>query len=135
MFQRLAEMQYSSFHGTLSCGKLNSSIVLSPTPQPYTVPGEIDNKKRIAQTIEICGFLDVSDVGSPMVLSRHLVLPFGKGLSICMFPHLSLIYFKIYLFQMHLKLELRWNWQIQMKKVLLGMKAGHLHFVFCCTVH
>lgn len=84
MFQRLAEMQYSAFHGTLSCGKLTSSIVLSPTPQPYAVPGEIDPvKKRIAQTIEICGFLDVGDIGSPMVLSRHLVLPFGKGLEPC----------------------------------------------------
>lgn len=79
MFQRLAETQYSSFHGTLSCGKLTSSIVLSPTPQPHAIPGDLDNKIRIAQTIEICGFLDVGDIGSPMVLSRHLVLPFGKG--------------------------------------------------------
>ncbi|XP_059487646.1 integrator complex subunit 14 [Neocloeon triangulifer] len=81
LFQRLAESQYTSFHGTLSCGKLSSSIVLSPTPQPFCTTGEVESRKRISQNIEICGFLDVGDIGSPMVFSRHLVLPFGKDLS------------------------------------------------------
>ncbi|CAB3385064.1 Hypothetical predicted protein, partial [Cloeon dipterum] len=76
MFQKLAEIQYTSFQGTLSCGKLKSNIVLSPAPQPLKV--DKDNRRRISQNIEICGFISVCDVGSPMALSRHLVLPFGK---------------------------------------------------------
>ena len=29
----------------------------------------------IGSTLEICGFLDIADVASPPILSRHLVLP------------------------------------------------------------
>lgn len=29
----------------------------------------------ISQTITVCGFLNLSDIGSPMSMSRHLVLP------------------------------------------------------------
>ncbi|KAF4526527.1 hypothetical protein B566_EDAN005894 [Ephemera danica] len=80
MFQRLAETQFSSFQGTLTCGNLSSSIVLSPIPQPYSNPLEVDSPKRsISPILEVCGFLDVADVGSPMVVSRHLVLPVYTG--------------------------------------------------------
>jgi hypothetical protein len=36
-------------------------------------------KRSISDTIEVCGFIDVADVGSPMAISRHLVLPHPTG--------------------------------------------------------
>ncbi|XP_011144333.1 integrator complex subunit 14 isoform X2 [Harpegnathos saltator] len=76
-FQKLAETNYVSFQGYLKCGHLGSRISLSPPPMPYTkktdfelVPGLV-----ISNTIEICGFISVGDVGSPSAVSRHLVLP------------------------------------------------------------
>ncbi|KAH0546122.1 integrator complex subunit 14 [Cotesia glomerata] len=76
-FQKLAETNYVSFQGYLKCGNLGSRIHLSPAPMSYTkrtdfelVPG-----MTISKTIEICGFISVSDVGSPNSISRHLVLP------------------------------------------------------------
>jgi hypothetical protein len=36
-------------------------------------------KRSISDTIEVCGFIDVADVGSPMAISRHLVLPNPTG--------------------------------------------------------
>lgn len=41
--------------------------------QPFT--GGQDGPKMISRTIMVCGFLNLADIGSPMSLSRHLILP------------------------------------------------------------
>lgn len=45
--------------------------------QPYTkkTDFELISGLVISNTIEICGFISVGDVGSPSAISRHLVLP------------------------------------------------------------
>jgi hypothetical protein len=46
-------------------------------------------KRSISDTIEVCGFIDVADVGSPMAISRHLVLPHPTGKVEGMFIQIS----------------------------------------------
>lgn len=41
--------------------------------QPFT--GSQDGPKMISRTITVCGFLNLADIGSPMSLSRHLIMP------------------------------------------------------------
>lgn len=76
-FQKLAETNYVSFQGYLKCGNLGSRILLSPAPMPYTkkTDFELEPGLVISKNIEICGFIQVRDVGSPSSISRHLVLP------------------------------------------------------------
>nr|CAD7575802.1 unnamed protein product [Timema californicum] len=76
MFQKMAETNFAPFVGTLKCGNLESRVVLSPAPQTYYKETDFETVKRaMSSTIEVCGFMDVADVGSPMATSRHLVLP------------------------------------------------------------
>ena len=50
------------------------------TFQPFCKTNDFESVKRsISDTIEVCGFIDVADVGSPMAISRHLVLPHPTG--------------------------------------------------------
>lgn len=44
-------------------------LLLFLSRQPY------DTTKQISRKLEICGFLGLSDIGSPMSVSRHLILP------------------------------------------------------------
>ncbi|XP_033211888.1 integrator complex subunit 14 isoform X2 [Belonocnema kinseyi] len=76
-FKKLAETTYVPFQGYLKCGNVGSRILLSPPPIPYSKKNDFETLTAltIAKTIEICGFLNVADVGSPSAISRHLVLP------------------------------------------------------------
>lgn len=42
--------------------------------QPYTSK-DTDVPRQISRKIEICGFLNLTDIGSPWSISRHIVLP------------------------------------------------------------
>ncbi|KAK5647372.1 hypothetical protein RI129_002264 [Pyrocoelia pectoralis] len=76
MFQKLAEEMYTSFRGTLKCGNLESRIILSPAPIPYIKVTDFDSQTYVlSELIEVCGYIPISDVGSPMAISRHLILP------------------------------------------------------------
>ncbi|CAG9860668.1 unnamed protein product [Phyllotreta striolata] len=76
LFQKLADDMYTTFKGTLKCGNMESKIVLSPAPVPYTQVTDFESTTTIiSDLIEVCGFISVSDVGSPMAVSRHLILP------------------------------------------------------------
>lgn len=44
------------------------------TIQPYTKNGN-ETATLISRQLEICGYLALSDIGSPMSVSRHLILP------------------------------------------------------------
>ncbi|XP_060536568.1 integrator complex subunit 14 [Cylas formicarius] len=76
LFQKLAEDMYTSFKGILKCGNLESKIILSPAPLAYTKITDFSSRTYdISDLIEVCGFISVADVGSPMAVSRHLILP------------------------------------------------------------
>ncbi|KAG5876007.1 hypothetical protein JTB14_002176 [Gonioctena quinquepunctata] len=76
LFQKLAEEMYVMFKGVLKCGNLESKVILSPAPVLYTKVNDFDCQTyNVSELIEVCGFVAVGDVGSPMAVSRHLILP------------------------------------------------------------
>ncbi|XP_055382860.1 integrator complex subunit 14 [Condylostylus longicornis] len=77
MIERVCEANYKPFEAVLKCGgyfRLESPIILWPAPTSYKPPTK-QTSIRISRRIELCGFIGVSDVGSPVSLSRHLILP------------------------------------------------------------
>ncbi|KAL3286676.1 hypothetical protein HHI36_001173 [Cryptolaemus montrouzieri] len=75
VFHKLAEDIYTSFNGTLKCGNLKSRIMLYPAPFNYTRVTDFDSQTySVSEIIEVLGFISVNDIGSPMAVSRHLVL-------------------------------------------------------------
>ncbi|KAK3917692.1 Integrator complex subunit 14 [Frankliniella fusca] len=82
MVRKMAEAEFTSYQGTLRCGCLSSKITLSPHPLPFTHVKDFSTETyRIGDQLDVVGFLDLSDIGSPAAVSRHLVLPMGSGLS------------------------------------------------------
>lgn len=101
LFSKICELHYKPFHTTLTCGHLCSLVMLSPRPVEClveTLKNEFDELKnelstsqassetfvnttnksrlyRLNEEISICGFVPVSDVSSPAVISRHLLVP------------------------------------------------------------
>jgi len=101
LFLRLAEVHYKPYHATLSCGHLSSTVLLSPRPTDCLLgplKNEFDDLKteqslkdeaketyvsainrsrmfKLVEEMSICGFMPISEVASPAVTSRHLVLP------------------------------------------------------------
>lgn len=78
LFHKLAEEMYTSFNAVLKCGNLESNVVLSPLPVHYTKTTDFDCKTySMSKLIEVCGFISVNDISSPMAVGRHLILPVG----------------------------------------------------------
>lgn len=101
MFTRIAELHYKPYHATLACGNLSSMVTISPSPTECLLEplkNEFDDLKneqslkaeaketfvsainrvrlfKLYDEINICGFMPISEVASPAVTSRHLVLP------------------------------------------------------------
>uniref|UniRef100_A0A672T532 Integrator complex subunit 14 n=1 Tax=Sinocyclocheilus grahami TaxID=75366 RepID=A0A672T532_SINGR len=76
MFGKLIDQAYSPFHAVMRCGNLTSDVQVFPRPEPVTIDEEVDPMPRTVQTdLEIVGFIEIGDISSPPVLSRHLVLP------------------------------------------------------------
>ncbi|XP_038072885.1 integrator complex subunit 14-like isoform X2 [Patiria miniata] len=76
MFTALAEEHYSAFHAKLVCGHLSSDVQLFPPPQKLNIMRDFEVvSQTVSSELSICGFLDCSDVCSPPVISRHLMLP------------------------------------------------------------
>ncbi|EMP36011.1 UPF0464 protein C15orf44 like protein [Chelonia mydas] len=76
MFGKLIDLAYTPFHAVLKCGHLTSDVQVFPRPEPFIIDEEIDPiPKAINTDLEIVGFIDIADISSPPVLSRHLVLP------------------------------------------------------------
>lgn len=79
MIEKLCDSNYKPYEAILKCGgyfRLECSVLLWPPPLPYqpaenvkATPITINNK------LEICGYLSLSDIGSPSSLSRHLIIP------------------------------------------------------------
>ncbi|XP_069851256.1 integrator complex subunit 14 isoform X2 [Dipodomys merriami] len=76
MFGKLIDLAYTPFHAVLKCGHLTADVQVFPRPEPFIVDEEIDPIPKVIKTdLEIVGFIDIADISSPPVLSRHLVLP------------------------------------------------------------
>ncbi|KAH1008073.1 hypothetical protein HUJ04_005222 [Dendroctonus ponderosae] len=76
LFQKLADDMYTSFRGILKCGNLASRIILSPAPIGYTHVTDFSVRPyHISDVLDVYGFVPVADIGSPMAISRHLILP------------------------------------------------------------
>ncbi|XP_077989090.1 integrator complex subunit 14-like [Glandiceps talaboti] len=76
MFVKFAESSYSPFYGSLHCGHLKSDIQLAPAPEVYWKQHDFETISReVSSELQVCGFIDVSDICSPPTISRHLVLP------------------------------------------------------------
>ncbi|XP_005187059.1 integrator complex subunit 14 [Musca domestica] len=79
MIEKLCETNYKPYEVLLKCGgyfRLECQVILWPPPLPYQPP---ENDKAtpisLAPKLEICGYLSLSDIGSPSSLSRHLIIP------------------------------------------------------------
>lgn len=87
MCQRICDANYRQFEATLNCGsyfKLETRVLIWPPPLPYK---EVDmagkeSSRTISKNLDICGFISISDIGSPMSISRHLVLPSGNKMDV-----------------------------------------------------
>lgn len=80
MCQRICDANYRQFEATLNCGsyfKLESRVLIWPPPLPHKEVDMVgkETTRTISKHLEICGFISISDIGSPMSISRHLVLP------------------------------------------------------------
>lgn len=75
LFLQFAEKNYAPFRGTLSCGSLSCPISLFPTLEPLVQDNDFGTTRGVPyKDIVICGFLPISAVASPPVVSRHLVI-------------------------------------------------------------
>uniref|UniRef100_A0A3B5LJV9 Integrator complex subunit 14 n=1 Tax=Xiphophorus couchianus TaxID=32473 RepID=A0A3B5LJV9_9TELE len=76
MFGMLIDRAYSPFHAVLHCGNLSSDVQVFPRPEPVVLDEEVEPIPRAVSTdLEIVGFIEIADISSPPVISRHLVLP------------------------------------------------------------
>uniref|UniRef100_A0A1A9W427 Integrator complex subunit 14 n=1 Tax=Glossina brevipalpis TaxID=37001 RepID=A0A1A9W427_9MUSC len=80
MVEKLCETNYKPFEAVLKCGgyfRLECPILIWPSPVPYYSLSNIKNTAplTLASKLEVCGFLSLSDIGSPASLSRHLIIP------------------------------------------------------------
>ncbi|XP_077424923.1 integrator complex subunit 14 [Vanacampus margaritifer] len=76
MFGRLIDRAYCPFHAVLHCGNLSANVQVFPRPEPVVVDEEVEPLARtVNPDLEIVGFIEIADISSPPVISRHLVLP------------------------------------------------------------
>uniref|UniRef100_A0A3B3Z9W1 Integrator complex subunit 14 n=1 Tax=Periophthalmus magnuspinnatus TaxID=409849 RepID=A0A3B3Z9W1_9GOBI len=76
MFGKLIDYAYTPFHAVLHCGNLSSDVQVFPRPEPLIVDEEVEPMPRaVSSDLEIVGFVEIADIASPPVISRHLVLP------------------------------------------------------------
>ncbi|KAL9930827.1 integrator complex subunit 14 isoform 1-T1 [Glossina fuscipes fuscipes] len=80
MVEKLCETNFKPFEVVLKCGgyfRLECPILIWPPPAPYYPLNNAKNATplTLASKLEVCGYLSLSDIGSPASLSRHLILP------------------------------------------------------------
>lgn len=71
---RLCEKQYQEFWCTLKCGQLEARVQLFPAPQTI-VDEEFTTTYTLSHQIQVMGFLQQQDLGTPIAVSKHLVIP------------------------------------------------------------
>ncbi|ELU02608.1 hypothetical protein CAPTEDRAFT_229105 [Capitella teleta] len=76
LMETLNVAHFNPFEAKLHCGHLSSSVNLHPAPEIYDKDHDFQHiKKGVSSKLNICGFLDISDIASPPFISKHLVLP------------------------------------------------------------
>ncbi|KAI8124856.1 Integrator complex subunit 14 [Lucilia cuprina] len=83
MIEKLCDTNFKPYEVILKCGgyfRLECPVLLWPPPQPYQMPNSESVKSTaspltLASKLEICGYLALTDIGSPSSLSRHLIIP------------------------------------------------------------
>lgn len=108
--RKLIDRAYSPFHAVLHCGNLSSDVQVFPRPEPVVVDEEVEPMPLTVNTgtllasnfivefglketnihsvihvsdLEIVGFIEIADISSPPVISRHLVLPIAVNKGLC----------------------------------------------------
>ena len=76
MFQRFIDLRYRPYCGTLYFGKeLSSPVTLCPPPTNYKEVRDFETiEAKVSTQMFVKGMLSMSDVASPPVVSRHLIL-------------------------------------------------------------
>ncbi|XP_055917120.1 integrator complex subunit 14 [Eupeodes corollae] len=80
MVERLCESSYKPFETVLKCGgyfRMECPILIWPPPTLCNWNNNLSTAHSLilSNTIEICGYIGLSDIGSPASLSRHLIVP------------------------------------------------------------
>lgn len=80
MIKNVCDNNYKKFEAILNCGsyfKLECPVVVWPQPLPYKSVDLLGKEtyRTISKQIDVCGFIQTSDIGSPVSVSRHLILP------------------------------------------------------------
>ncbi|KAI1277998.1 hypothetical protein HDE_14507 [Halotydeus destructor] len=74
MFTKVAETNYQALKAILHCGHLFSPVSIYPTIESLTQTNDFETITAQPSTdIEIYGFMEIAEVASPPVHSRHLV--------------------------------------------------------------
>ncbi|XP_022115425.2 integrator complex subunit 14 [Pieris rapae] len=71
---RLCEQQYQEFWCSLKCGQLEARVQLFPAPTPASQDG-VSANYTISNQLHVIGFISQQDLGTPIALSKHLVIP------------------------------------------------------------
>lgn len=81
LFKEVADLHYKQWLGKLEMGKdMTSKIQLCPPPKPFRRTKEFEVVNRdLNTTLSVKGFVSLTDVSSPPVYSRHLILPVSQG--------------------------------------------------------
>lgn len=86
LFKQYADKYFLPYRGNLICGELVAKISLSPSPLMHTsncniVVGHnatytklVGLNGKFPTELNVCGFLDVTNIHAPPILSKHLVL-------------------------------------------------------------
>ncbi|XP_054744087.1 integrator complex subunit 14 [Anastrepha obliqua] len=78
LIERVCETNFKPYEVILKVGgyfRLECPVLIWPPPALYKTEGGVKNELKIAQKIEVSGYLSLSEIGSPASLSRHLVIP------------------------------------------------------------
>uniref|UniRef100_A0A0V0G936 Integrator complex subunit 14 n=1 Tax=Triatoma dimidiata TaxID=72491 RepID=A0A0V0G936_TRIDM len=76
VFSSIVESYYQQFVSQLICGDLVSKVTVWPVPEQHVSITDFDYKVyKPEQQVEIIGFLDLSTLGCPAAVSRHLISP------------------------------------------------------------
>ncbi|XP_017469201.1 PREDICTED: von Willebrand factor A domain-containing protein 9 isoform X1 [Rhagoletis zephyria] len=78
LIERVCEANFKPYEVLLKVGgyfRLECPVLIWPPPAEYRTENGIRSELKISQKIEVCGYLSLSEIGSPASLSRHLVIP------------------------------------------------------------
>ncbi|XP_067623068.1 integrator complex subunit 14 [Eurosta solidaginis] len=78
LIERVCEANFKPYEVLLKVGgyfRLECPVIIWPPPAPFKTENGVKTDLKLSQKIEVCGYLSLSDIGSPASLSRHLVIP------------------------------------------------------------